>query len=72
MYVIQIMIHHKLQKVNFKQKVEIYKNSTSSKEKENKFLEFSKKYWYVYLIPITLIVGLVIMIIRKRKRGSIK
>lgn len=56
----------------FKQKIEIYKNSTSSKEKENKFLEFSKKYWYVYLIAAALITIGIFIIINKRKRGSIK
>lgn len=56
----------------FQQRIETYKNRSKGKNKENKFLEFSKKYWYTYLILIALICVLVFVIVNKIKKDSIK
>lgn len=50
----------------FEQMIQDYKNGTNV-ENTNKFLEFSKEYWYVYVISILLIVGIVFITLKKKK-----
>lgn len=51
----------------FEQMIDDYKNSMNKKD-TNKFAEFSKKYWYVYVISAIVIGGIVYFVVKRKKK----
>ncbi len=54
-------------RVEFEQRIDDYKNGKLDKN-TNKFIEFSKKYWYVYVIALAIIVSVVVVIYSKKRK----
>lgn len=54
----------------YQKKINDYKNSINGKKNttNNKFIEFSKKYWYVYVISVVVLALIVFLAVKKKER----